>query len=111
MIGFLSKIFGGNKSEKDVKKIGPQVEIINRFFAEYQSLSNDALRAKTQDFKQRIRQHLAVIDEQISTKKTDAENSVASEFSPRCQPPTSMASALSLQRSSSSSSSSSSQHG
>ncbi len=74
MIGLLSKIFGGNKSEKDVKKISPQVEIINRFFAEYQSLSNDALRNKTQDFKQRIQQHLAGIDEQINTKKTDAEN-------------------------------------
>jgi preprotein translocase subunit SecA len=74
MIGFLSKIFGGNKSEKDVKKISPQVETINRFFAEYQSLSNDALRAKTQDFKFRIKQHLAEIDEEISAKKTAAEN-------------------------------------
>ncbi len=74
MTGFLSKIFGGNKSEKDVKKISPQVEIVNRFFTEYQSLSNDALRDKTQDFKQRIQQHLAGIDEQINTKKTDAEN-------------------------------------
>ena len=74
MIGFLSKIFGGNKSEKDVKKISPQVEVINRFFDEYKSLSNDALRAKTQEFKQRIREHLAGIDEQINTLKIDAEN-------------------------------------
>ena len=80
MIGFLSKIFGGNKSEKDVKKISPQVEIINRFFAGYQSLSNDALRNKTQDFKQRIQQHLAGIDEQINTKKTDAENLPVAEI-------------------------------
>jgi preprotein translocase subunit SecA len=47
MIGFLSKIFGGNKSEKDVKKITPQVAKINGYFTEYQSLSNDQLRAKT----------------------------------------------------------------
>ena len=33
MIGFISKIFGGNKSEKDVKKILPVVEKINQHFA------------------------------------------------------------------------------
>ena len=74
MIGFLSKIFGGNKSEKDVKKISPQVEVINRFFTEYNSLSNDALRNKTHEFKARIQKHLGAIDEQINTKKADAEN-------------------------------------
>ena len=32
MLKFLNKILGGNKSEKDVKKIEPQVEKINSFF-------------------------------------------------------------------------------
>ena len=32
MLNILSKILGGNKSEKDVKKIEPQVEQINKFF-------------------------------------------------------------------------------
>ncbi|MEO6233188.1 MAG: preprotein translocase subunit SecA [Ferruginibacter sp.] len=73
MIGLLSKIFGGNKSEKDVKKIAPQVEKINAFFNEYQSLSNDELRNKTQEFKGRIRQHLLEIDEQINAKKAEAD--------------------------------------
>ena len=44
MSGFLSKLFGGNKSEKDVKIITPYVAKINAFFEEYQSLSNDELR-------------------------------------------------------------------
>ena len=74
MIGFLSKIFGGNKSEKDVKKITPLVAKINGYFAQYQLLSNDDLRARTANFKNRIKQHLAVIDEQISLKKEHAEN-------------------------------------
>jgi len=74
MIGFLSKIFGGNKSEKDVKKITPLVGKINGYFAQYQLLSNDDLRARTTDFKNRIKQHLAVIDEQINSKKEHAEN-------------------------------------
>ena len=43
MIGIISKLFGGSKSEKDVKKIAPEVQKINQFFAEYHSLS---LRAK-----------------------------------------------------------------
>ena len=73
MAGFLSKLFGGNKSEKDVKKITPQVAKINDFFTQYQSLSNDALRNKTGEFRQRIQQHLTEIDVQITAKKNEAE--------------------------------------
>ena len=62
MLGIISKIFGGNKSEKDIKTIQPMVAEINRHFASYQSLSNDDLRAKTAEFKQRIREHLSNID-------------------------------------------------
>ena len=73
MAGFLSKLFGGNKSEKDVKKITPQVGKINDFFTQYQLLSNDELRNKTQEFRQRIQQYLAVITEEIMTKQTTAD--------------------------------------
>ena len=73
MLNFLSKILGGNKSEKDVKKIAPQVEKINSFFAQYQTFSNDELRGKTQEFKQRIQQHLTEIDETIAAKKAEAD--------------------------------------
>ena len=73
MKGFLAKIFGGNKSEKDVKKIAPLVIKINEFFTQYQSLSNDQLRNKTQEFRSRIKAHLTAIDEQINSKKIEAE--------------------------------------
>jgi preprotein translocase subunit SecA len=73
MLNILTKILGGNKSEKDVKKIEPQVEKINRFFNEYQNISNDELRGKTNEFKQRIKEHLAEIDETIAAKKTETE--------------------------------------
>ena len=66
MIGFISKLFGGNKSEKDIKSIMPRVEQINQFVAAYASLSNDALRAKTDEFKQRIKEHLREIDASIA---------------------------------------------
>jgi len=83
MIGTISKLFGGNKSEKDVKKIAPQVEKINQFFAQYQPLSNDELRNKTAEFKQRIGTHLAVINQQIGDKKQAAEDLPLEEINSR----------------------------
>src|SRR6187399_2271797 len=73
MLGILSKIFGGNKSEKDIKTIQPLVADINRHFASYQSLSNDQLRAKTAEFKQRISEHLSNIDGEIAGLNKKAE--------------------------------------
>ena len=73
MIGILSKIFGGNKSDKDVKKLNPVVGEINRWYEEYQSLTNDELRNKTVEFRQRIHEHLSDIDRQIADKKESAE--------------------------------------
>ncbi|WP_118975505.1 preprotein translocase subunit SecA [Taibaiella koreensis] len=76
MLGFISKIFGGSKSEKDVKKILPLVKEINSHFESYASLSNDALRHKTVEFRERIAQHLSDIDAQIAAKKAEADDNV-----------------------------------
>ncbi|MBI5856572.1 MAG: preprotein translocase subunit SecA [Sphingobacteriales bacterium] len=73
MLGFISKIFGGSKSEKDVKKIEPLVVKINEHFAAYQSLNNDELRSKTLEFRQRIKEHLTEIDNEIAEKNKAAE--------------------------------------
>ncbi|HEV2355359.1 MAG TPA: hypothetical protein VGR89_14010 [Puia sp.] len=73
MLGILSKIFGGNKSEKDIKHIQPIVEQINEHFSALQSLTNDQLRAKTLEFKARIREHLSQIDGQIAGLNARAE--------------------------------------
>ncbi len=73
MLGILSKIFGGNKSEKDIKLILPVVEETKQHFAAYQSLSNDALRGKTVEFKTRIREHLNKIDTEIADLNKRAE--------------------------------------
>lgn len=73
MLGILSKLFGGNKSEKDVKKISPVVEQVNKHFADYASISNDELRNKTQEFRQRIKEYLKDIDEEIAAKNKQAE--------------------------------------
>jgi preprotein translocase subunit SecA len=59
MLQIISKLFGGSKSEKDVKKIDHLVAVINNHFNSYKSLSNDELRAKTTQFKANINAYLA----------------------------------------------------
>jgi len=65
MLKFLSKLFP-SKSDKDVNRILPIVDEINRYFEEYQSLTDDELQAKTAEFRQRIseatNEHQAEID-------------------------------------------------
>ena len=81
MIGFISKLFGGNKSEKDIKSIMPRVEQINQFVAAFASLSNDDLRAKTDEFKQRIKEHLREMDTSIADLGKKAEELPFSDIS------------------------------
>jgi preprotein translocase subunit SecA len=83
MLGFISKLFGGSKSQKDVKLLLPIVEKTNQYYQEYQSLSNDELRAKTVEFKQRIKTHLSDIDNEIEKLSSDAEALSAEDIAGR----------------------------
>jgi preprotein translocase subunit SecA len=49
----LKSVFG-SKHEREVRRAGPIVDEINRLFAEFESLSDDELRARTADFKARL---------------------------------------------------------
>ena len=80
MLGILSKIFGGNKSEKDIKIITPLVAEINQHFAAYKSLTNDELRAKTGEFKSRIAEHLKEMDTKIAQLNQQADELPFSEI-------------------------------
>ena len=53
-MGLLEKIFG-NYSEKEIKKITPIVDKIMAYEDEYAALSDEALRAKTDEFKERYK--------------------------------------------------------
>ena len=53
-MGLLSKIFGGY-SEKEVKRVMPQVEKINSLEGEMEKLSDEQLEAKTSEFKERLK--------------------------------------------------------
>jgi preprotein translocase subunit SecA len=52
------KLFGGDPARKTVEQYGDLVDQVNALEAEYEALSNDALRAKTDEFKARIAEAL-----------------------------------------------------
>jgi preprotein translocase subunit SecA len=56
----VAKVFG-TKNEREVKRLMPQVEAINALEPAMQRLSDAELRAKTDEFRQRIRERLARI--------------------------------------------------
>jgi len=61
----VSKIFG-SKSEKDIKEVTPLVEKTKEEFAKLSTISNDELRGKTAEFKQRISEYLSDIARKIA---------------------------------------------
>ncbi|NGM61035.1 preprotein translocase subunit SecA [Sphingobacterium sp. SGG-5] len=73
MLKFLSKLFG-SKSERDIKVIQPVVEKIKEEYSKLTEISNDELRAKTRDFKNRIQEYLKEIDTEIEALKVEAED-------------------------------------
>jgi len=70
------KAFVGDKSEKDVKSIQPLIAKVHTFEKALAALSHDELRAKTAEFKDKIKQARAEKDAKIASLKTDAENTV-----------------------------------
>jgi preprotein translocase subunit SecA len=65
MLGILKKIFG-SKQDRDLVKYKDIVTQINNNFAAYNSLSNDELRQKTLEFRERIAEYLQDIDAEIN---------------------------------------------
>src|ERR687884_626422 len=53
MLNWFSKL-GGDPSEREIKKLRPLLAEANGLEAEYQALSNDALRDKTTEFRGRF---------------------------------------------------------
>lgn len=63
----LAKLFG-SKSDRDIKEVMPLVEQINKEFEGLQQISDDELRNKTTEFKNRIGDFLKDIDEQLEAQ-------------------------------------------
>lgn len=68
IFGVFTKIFG-SKSDRDLKKIQPFVDLINEFVPELQKISDEELRARTEKFKKMLAEATAPIDVQINELK------------------------------------------
>ncbi|MDP4280786.1 MAG: preprotein translocase subunit SecA [Bacteroidota bacterium] len=68
MIDILKKILG-SKSQRDIKELSPRVEEIREAYEKIRVLDNDGLRAKTLEFKQRIKDHIAAKESEIDEMK------------------------------------------
>lgn len=75
MLGIIKSIFG-TKQERDAKELRPIVDKINEFYEQYKSLTDEQLRAKTDEFRKKIADNIAADEqkrEELSTRlKTEA---------------------------------------
>ena len=80
MLGFITKTvkkFVGSKSERDIREVQPIVEKILAHYSTLQSLSNDELRAKTAEFKDRILKFTGAGRSKIAELKAMAESTAS----------------------------------
>ncbi|MFM8433294.1 MAG: preprotein translocase subunit SecA, partial [Bacteroidota bacterium] len=74
-MGLLNSILGslfGSKSARDLKELNPIVDKVKAAYASTESLSNDALRERTNEFKKRINDHLQEIENEITSLEATA---------------------------------------
>ena len=74
MFGFLKKILG-SKSDKDLKEIYPLVDKINSEYDKLNTISDEDLRSKTEEFKLKIKNSLIETEEEINNLKINYEKS------------------------------------
>jgi len=75
-MGFLDKLVAsvfGSKHEREYKQMQPVVDSINAEYEQLKGLSNDQLRHKTVEFRERISEHLKDIDQQMANLREQAE--------------------------------------
>ncbi|HPD65716.1 MAG TPA: preprotein translocase subunit SecA [Bacteroidia bacterium] len=68
----LTSLFG-SKTERDVKQLYPYVVKINSFYEKLKDLSNDELRQKSNEFREKINNHLREFREKIEEIKAQIE--------------------------------------
>ena len=73
MSNFLSKLFG-SKSQRDLKEVRPYLEAALAVYPAIQQLSNDELRAKTTEFKEKIAAAVADEEAELSELRARIEN-------------------------------------
>ncbi len=74
--GILTKVFG-SKYGREIKKLQPIVEQINEKYEEYQSWSDEELKALTPKFRRRIIERIKPVQDEISDIQRQLEESFA----------------------------------
>ena len=67
MVNFIAKLFGGTKSEKDIKNIKPIIKEINECYEKFNSLNDDELKNKTIEFQTIIANNKQSIEDEKET--------------------------------------------
>lgn len=70
----LIKAIFGDKQTKDLKKLWPIVDEINEEYEKIKNLSDDELKAKTTEFKERIQNHTAELRQKIEETKAKLQS-------------------------------------
>jgi len=75
MLNIFKKLLG-DKSARDLKEVNPYIKQIKDVYDSISSLSNDGLRAKTLEFKQKIADGIAVYENEIAGLKTQIDDNL-----------------------------------
>ena len=70
MLGLIKKIVG-TKNDREIKRIRPFVDQINSLEADYQCLSDDELKAKTEQFKKRVEEATAALKKDLEDARNE----------------------------------------
>ncbi len=70
----VTKVFG-SKHDREIKRLMPIVEQINKYYEEFHALTDDELKGLTPKFRQRIFQHVKPIQDEISDLRNEIDRS------------------------------------
>ncbi len=73
MLNFLKKIFP-DKHKKDIQKILPIVEEINQYYAQFDALTDEQMREKTNEFKELIKSRIQALEDSKEEKLNKLRN-------------------------------------
>jgi Preprotein translocase subunit SecA (ATPase, RNA helicase) len=78
MLDFITKIFS-TKHEKDIKEILPIVEEINNIYETLRDISDDELKHKTVEFKEKIQSELNETESRLTELKEQLKSDLEHE--------------------------------
>ncbi|MGO9610083.1 MAG: preprotein translocase subunit SecA, partial [Verrucomicrobiia bacterium] len=89
MVSWILKKFLGSKNQREVKRLWPMVHRVNEIEAEYQKLTDEQLRAKTDEFRKRLAEGATLDDllpEAFAAVKNACRRLLGKEWPVRGQP-------------------------